>query len=159
MAPKKAKKEKQDKEELTSEEKKTRADMMALKAEEAFKRKEEVAKAHLLQLQKLEEQYSKENLQKIHDHWRRIMRAAKVDELHKETQQLSEFYQYEMQHRDVMISKRMQQLEEAEQQRHMAFSKHLQIVDGLIDMHHIRMKVPETGSCYGNLNISNLDNF
>lgn len=46
--------------------------------------------------QDIEEKYSKENLQKIHDKWRKIMRAAKTAELHKDIEAISECYDHEV---------------------------------------------------------------
>ena len=46
--------------------------------------------------QDTEEKYSKENLQKIHDTWRKIMRAAKTAELHKDIEAISECYEHEV---------------------------------------------------------------
>ena len=43
--------------------------------------------------------------------------------------------------KDGIIANMMEQLSEAEKQRELAFSKHLSILDGLMNTHRTRMKV------------------
>lgn len=138
MAPKKGKK---DAKELTPEEKKAKAEAVALKAEEARKKKVAAMQARVQHLKDVEDTYSKENMQKIHERWRKIMRAAKTTELQKDIEVFTECYDSEVKRKDNTVARLMKQLLEAEQQRELAFSKHLEIVDQLINMHHTRMKV------------------
>ncbi|KAH7430485.1 hypothetical protein KP509_08G000800 [Ceratopteris richardii] len=144
MAPKKGKKGKKDGKELTPEEKKAKAEALALKAEEARKKKVEIMKAHLQHIKNVEDRYSKENMQKIHDRWRKIMRVAKTNELHKDIETFLECYDSEVKQKDSTIARLMTHLDEAEQQREIAFGKHLEILNQLMNVHHTRMKDMET---------------
>lgn len=136
-----AKKEKKDAKELTPEEKKAKAEALALKAEEARKKKVQAIKARVQHLKDVEDKYTKENMQKIHERWRKIMRVAKTTELHKDIETFTECYDSEVKRKDNIIASLMKHLQEAEQQRELAFSKHLEIVDQLMNVHHTRMKV------------------
>ncbi|MCO5579542.1 hypothetical protein L7F22_033399 [Adiantum nelumboides] len=109
-------------------------------AEEARKKKVAAMKARVQHLKDAEDKYSKENMQKIHDKWRKIMRVAKTKELHKDIETFSECYDSEVKQKDGTIASLMKHLLEAEQQRKLAFSKHLEILDQLMSVHQTRMK-------------------
>ncbi|XP_024524603.1 coiled-coil domain-containing protein 65 homolog [Selaginella moellendorffii] len=125
---------------MTPEEKKLKAQMMTLKAEEARKKKEAEQRARLVQLQEREERYTKDNTREIHAKWREILRQDKTKELREEVMQCSEEHDFQVRRKDALISSLFKELEESEGQHLMLFSKHLHIVDGLIDLHYSRLK-------------------
>ncbi|KAJ7260040.1 hypothetical protein O6H91_Y408300 [Diphasiastrum complanatum] len=91
MAPKKM-----EKKSPTTEEKKIKAQMVALKAEEARKKKEAAERAQLRDLQKKEQEFSRENILEVHMGWRKLLRIAKVESMHNDIQLLSAQHEHQV---------------------------------------------------------------
>ncbi|XP_024536298.1 coiled-coil domain-containing protein 65 homolog [Selaginella moellendorffii] len=128
------------KKKLTPEEKKLKAQKLALKAEETRKKKEAEQLLRLKQLQEREERYTKENLVEIHAQWRKILRVSRTKELREEVTQLAREHDYQVERKNNVLASLFQELEESEAQHRSSFSKHLQVLDGLIDLHYVRTK-------------------
>mmetsp|Transcript_36300 Transcript_36300/g.43865 ORF Transcript_36300/g.43865 Transcript_36300/m.43865 type:complete len:516 (-) Transcript_36300:287-1834(-) len=127
----------------TEEERAVRAEMQALQEEEERRKREEQARLRLRQRQLNEERYAKINSIKIHNQWRKIMRLAKVEDLRKEIEILSQNHEREVDRKDAIIQMLDRDLEDAEEQYQMALRSHLMIVDALIDLQYTRVKALE----------------
>mmetsp|Transcript_14166 Transcript_14166/g.34091 ORF Transcript_14166/g.34091 Transcript_14166/m.34091 type:complete len:601 (-) Transcript_14166:185-1987(-) len=128
---------------LTEEERLVQAEMEALKAEEDRRKKEEGARAMLKQRQLNEMRYAYINSIKIHNQWRKIMRLAKVEDLRKEIEILSQNHEREVDRKDAIIQMLDRDLEDAEEQHQMALRSHLSIVDSLIALQYTRVRALE----------------
>jgi hypothetical protein len=71
--------------------------------EEDRQKKEEASRAHLKQRQLNEMRYAYINSIKIHNQWRKIMRLAKVEDLRKEIEILSQNHEREVDRKDAII--------------------------------------------------------
>lgn len=127
----------------TEEERQVRAEMQALQEEEDRRKREEQARLRLRQRQLNEERYAKINSIKIHNQWRKIMRLAKVEDLRKEIEILSQNHEREVDRKDAIIQMLDRDLEDAEEQYQMALRSHLTILDHLIDLQYTRIKALE----------------
>jgi len=124
----------------TDQEKAVRAEMMALQEEEERRKREENTRIRLRQRQLNEERYAKINSIKIHNQWRKIMRLAKVEDLRKEIEILSQNHEREVDRKDAIIQMLDRDLEDSEEQYQMALRSHLRIVDSLIDLQYTRVR-------------------
>eukprot|EP00232_Nephroselmis_pyriformis_P026137 CAMPEP_0182864200 /NCGR_PEP_ID=MMETSP0034_2-20130328/7042_1 /TAXON_ID=156128 /ORGANISM="Nephroselmis pyriformis, Strain CCMP717" /LENGTH=528 /DNA_ID=CAMNT_0024996449 /DNA_START=166 /DNA_END=1749 /DNA_ORIENTATION=+ len=124
----------------TDAEKKARLEMEMLRAEEDNRRKEEASRVKLRKRQLKEEKYAVINAIKIHNQWRKIMRLAKVEDLRKEIEILSQNHEREVDRKDAIIQMLDRDLEDAEEQYQMALRSHLQTLDALIDLQYTRVK-------------------
>lgn len=124
----------------SDQDKAVRAEMMALQEEEDRRKREEQARIRLRQRQLNEEKYAKINSIKIHNQWRKIMRLAKVEDLRKEIEILSQNHEREVDRKDAIIQMLDRDLEDSEEQYQMALRSHLTIVDALIDLQYTRVK-------------------
>jgi len=71
------------------------------------------------ELQAEEERYSRINRHKVQNQWRKLMRIAKVDELIKEVEILSQNHEREVDRKDAIIQMLDRDLEEADEQHQM----------------------------------------
>mmetsp|Transcript_15982 Transcript_15982/g.34701 ORF Transcript_15982/g.34701 Transcript_15982/m.34701 type:complete len:512 (-) Transcript_15982:175-1710(-) len=127
----------------TDEERAIREEMEALQEEENRRKREEMSRIRLRQRQLNEEKYAKINSIKIHNQWRKIMRLAKVEDLRKEIEILSQNHEREVDRKDAIIQMLDRDLEDSEEQYQMALRSHLMIVDALIDLQYTRVKALE----------------
>lgn len=125
------------------EERLVRMEMEALQADESERRKQEAVRQALKEKMLREQKYARLNGVKIHNQWRKIMRMAKVEELHKEIEILSQNHEREVDRKDAIIQMLDRDLEEAEEQYSMAVRSHVIIVDNLLDLQFQRMKALE----------------
>jgi len=109
---------------------------MALKEDE--RRKHE-----LKELQQEEELHSRINRHKVQNQWRKLMRIAKVEELIKEVEILSQNHEREVDRKDAIIQMLDRDLEEADEQHQMALRSHLQNVDALVKLQTSRLLAME----------------
>lgn len=119
-------------------------------AEEDRRKKEESQRAALKQRQLNEMRYAYINGIKIHNQWRKIMRLAKVEDLRKEIEVLSQNHEREVDRKDAIIQMLDRDLEDAEEQHQMALRSHLTIVDSLLALQYKRVRALEVGGCSKN---------
>uniref|UniRef100_A0A383VVU5 Dynein regulatory complex subunit 2 n=1 Tax=Tetradesmus obliquus TaxID=3088 RepID=A0A383VVU5_TETOB len=136
MVKKKASKPAKDE---TEEERKVRLEMEALAAEEKARNQAELLRVELRQKQLREQQYAHINGIKIHNQWRKIMRLAKVDELRKQVEILSQNHEREIDRKDALVQLLDRDLEEAEEQHQAALRSHLMVLDSLLDLQAERL--------------------
>merc|ERR1711907_76119 len=104
-------------------------------------KEDERRKHELKQAQADEERYSRINRHKVQNQWRKMMRMAKVDELIKEVEILSQNHEREVDRKDAIIQMLDRDLEEADEQHQMALRSHLQNVDDLVKLQASRLHV------------------
>lgn len=104
-------------------------------------KEDERRKHELKQAQQDEERYSRINRHKVQNQWRKMMRMAKVDELIKEVEILSQNHEREVDRKDAIIQMLDRDLEEADEQHQMALRSHLQNVDDLVKLQASRLHV------------------
>lgn len=92
-----------------------------------------------------EQRYAHLNGIKIHNQWRKIMRMAKVEELRKEIEILSQNHEREVDRKDAIMQMLDRDLEEAEEQYTLSVRSHMTILDQLLDLQYSRMKVSPGG--------------
>ncbi|WIA15123.1 hypothetical protein OEZ85_001813 [Tetradesmus obliquus] len=136
MVKKKASKPAKDE---TEEERMVRLEMEALAAEEKARTQAELLRVELRQKQLREQQYAHINGIKIHNQWRKIMRLAKVDELRKQVEILSQNHEREIDRKDALVQLLDRDLEEAEEQHQAALRSHLMVLDSLLDLQAERL--------------------
>lgn len=68
------------------------------------------------------------------------MRMAKVEELRKEIEILSQNHEREVDRKDAIIQMLDRDLEDAEEQYQLALRGHMQVVESLLDLQYMRMK-------------------
>merc|ERR1719183_3446255 len=98
----------------------------------------------LKDLQEQEEQFSRTNRYKVQNQWRKLMRIAKVEELIKEVEILSQNHEREIDRKDAIIQMLDRDLEEADEQHQMALRSHLMNVDALIQLQRSRLLAMES---------------
>merc|ERR1711907_107615 len=103
-------------------------------------KEDERRKHELKQAQADEERYSRINRHKVQNQWRKMMRMAKVDELIKEVEILSQNHEREVDRKDAIIRMLDRDLEEADEQHQMALRSHLMNVDALITLQRSRLE-------------------
>lgn len=128
----------------TEEERKIRLEMEALAADEAERRAQEATRVALRERQLREQRYAHLNGIKIHNQWRKIMRMAKVEELRREIEVLSQNHEREVDRKDAIMQMLDRDLEEAEEQYGLAVRSHMMVVDNLLDLQYQRMRALET---------------
>merc|ERR1712054_525478 len=104
-------------------------------------KEDERRRAELKELQAEEERYSRINRHKVQNQWRKLMRIAKVGELIKEVEILSQNHEREVDRKDAIIQMLDRDLEEADEQHQMALRSHLQNVDDLVKLQASRLHV------------------
>lgn len=102
-------------------------------------KEDERRKHELKQYQADEERYSRINRHKVQNQWRKLMRIAKVEELIKEVEILSQNHEREVDRKDAIIQMLDRDLEEADEQHQMALRSHLQNVDELVKLQRQRL--------------------
>ncbi|GIL94634.1 hypothetical protein Vretimale_863 [Volvox reticuliferus] len=127
----------------TEEERRIRLEMEALAADEAERRAQETARVALRERQLREQRYAHLNGIKIHNQWRKIMRMAKVEELRREIEILSQNHEREVDRKDAIMQMLDRDLEEAEEQYSLAVRSHMLVVDNLLDLQYQRMRALE----------------
>ncbi|MEW5310230.1 MAG: hypothetical protein WDW38_002047 [Sanguina aurantia] len=127
----------------TDDERRIRLEMEALAADEADRRKQENSRVALRERQAREQRYSHLNGIKIHNQWRKIMRMAKVEELRREIEVLSQNHEREVDRKDAIMQMLDRDLEEAEEQYALAVRGHMVVVEGLLDLQFTRIKALE----------------
>merc|ERR1712167_557933 len=106
--------------------------------------KEDSRRAGVLKEQQQdEERYSRINRHKVQNQWRKLMRIAKVEELIKEVEILSQNHEREIDRKDAIIQMLDRDLEEADEQHQMALRSHLQNVDALVKLQTSRLYAME----------------
>lgn len=128
----------------TDEERMIRLQMEALAADEKERRDQEANRVQLRERQLREQRYAHLNSIKIHNQWRKIMRMAKVEELRREIEILSQNHEREVDRKDAIVQMLDRDLEEAEEQYGLAVRGHMMIMDNLLDLQYQRMKALET---------------
>merc|ERR1712230_181683 len=106
-------------------------------------KEDERRKHELKQAQADEERYSRINRHKVRNQWRKLMRIAKVEELIKEVEILSQNHEREVDRKDAIIQMLDRDLEEADEQHQMALRSHLQNVDELVKLQRSRLLAME----------------
>merc|ERR1711907_346163 len=106
-------------------------------------KEDERRKHELKQAQADEERYSRINRHKVQNQWRKLMRIAKVEELIKEVEILSQNHEREVDRKDAIIQMLDRDLEEADEQHQMALRSHLQNVDALVKLQTSRLYAME----------------
>ncbi|KXZ51819.1 hypothetical protein GPECTOR_11g26 [Gonium pectorale] len=124
----------------SEEERRIRLEMEALAADEAERRAQEIARVALRERQLREQRYAHLNGIKIHNQWRKIMRMAKVEELRREIEILSQNHEREVDRKDAIMQMLDRDLEEAEEQYSLAVRSHMLVVDNLLDLQYQRMR-------------------
>merc|ERR1711959_639277 len=109
-------------------------------------KEDERRKHELKDLQEQEERYSRINRHKVQNQWRKLMRIAKVEELIKEVEILSQNHEREVDRKDAIIQMLDRDLEEADEQHQMALRSHLQNVDALVKLQTSRLYAMEQQS-------------
>ncbi|KAL2622665.1 hypothetical protein R1flu_002870 [Riccia fluitans] len=137
MAKKKVKRE------LTEEEKKGKAELKMIKAEEQRKKRILTKRENLLQSMRTEELVTKNNNYKVHTQWRELMRQGKVEELKKTLIPIMEKYENDINKADKTIHHFGIRLQEADEQYEFAHYNHMQTINALIDLHHTRVQIME----------------
>ncbi|KAG2490043.1 hypothetical protein HYH03_011508 [Edaphochlamys debaryana] len=127
----------------TEEERKIRLEMEALAADEAERKAQEAARVALRERQLREQRYAHLNGIKIHNQWRKIMRMAKVEELRREMEILSQNHEREVDRKDAIMQMLDRDLEEAEEQYSLAVRSHMLVVDNLLDLQYQRVRALE----------------
>merc|ERR1712054_80066 len=102
-------------------------------------KEDERRKHELKELQQEEELHSRINRHKVQNQWRKLMRIAKVEELIKEVEILSQNHEREVDRKDAIIQMLDRDLEEADEQHQMALRSHLQNVDELVKLQRQRL--------------------
>ena len=120
-----------------------KAEVLAMQEEEERRARRELNLARLKSRQEREERYTAVNQVKIHNQWRKVMRLAKVDELRREVQIISQNHEREVDRKDSIIQMLDRDLEDAEEQYQMAHRAHLMVMDSLLDLQHNRMRALE----------------
>merc|ERR1711988_1504652 len=106
-------------------------------------KEDERRKHELKELQQEEELHSRINRHKVQNQWRKLMRIAKVEELIKEVEILSQNHEREVDRKDAIIQMLDRDLEEADEQHQMALRSHLQNVDDLVKLQTSRLLAME----------------
>jgi len=107
-------------------------------------KEDERRRAELKELQAEEERYSRINRHKVQNQWRKLMRIAKVDELIKEVEILSQNHEREVDRKDAIIQMLDRDLEEADEQHQMALRSHVMNVDALLELQRQRLKAMQS---------------
>jgi len=102
-------------------------------------KEDERRKHELKQHQADDERYSRINRHKVQNQWRKLMRIAKVEELIKEVEILSQNHEREVDRKDAIIQMLDRDLEEADEQHQMALRSHLINVDELVNLQYQRL--------------------
>jgi len=112
-----------------------------LRMEQLDKLKQLAAKARdeIRQRMKTDQKNATINRLKIQNQWRKIMRLAKVEQLRKDIEILSQSHERDVDRKDAIIQMLDRDLEEAEEQYQMALREHLDKVDKLIDLQDDRL--------------------
>merc|ERR1719238_2259941 len=92
-----------------------------------------------MELMKTELHNSRVNRLKIQNQWRKIMRLAKLEQLRKDIEILSQSHERDVDRKDAILQMLDRDLEEAEEQYQTAHRSHLSSVDRLIDIHDARL--------------------
>lgn len=124
----------------TEEDYLARVQMAQAGVEEETKQKIEANRVKLRRRQLTEERYAVLNTRRINEKWRQIMRKAKVEELKKEIEVLSQNHERAVDRKDGIIQKLDRDLEEAEEQYRTSLRAQHQVVDSLIDLQYLRLK-------------------
>jgi hypothetical protein len=127
----------------TDDERMIRMQMEALAADEMERKRQEAYRQALRERQLREQHYAHLNNIKIHNQWRKIMRMAKVEELRREIEILSQNHEREVDRKDAIVQMLDRDLEEAEEQYGLAVRGHMMILDSLLDLQYQRMKALE----------------
>jgi len=114
-------------------------DEMDRRKKEAMKQKAQL-RAHM----EMEQKYTRMNLLKIQNQWRKIMRLAKVSELRKEIDVIKQSHERDVDRKDAIIQMLDRDTEEAEEQYQMALRRHLENIDKLLELQDSRLLALET---------------
>lgn len=120
-----------------------RMQMESLAVDEMERKRQETYRQALRERQLREQHYAHLNNIKIHNQWRKIMRMAKVEELRREIEILSQNHEREVDRKDAIVQMLDRDLEEAEEQYGLAVRGHMMILDSLLDLQYQRMKALE----------------
>jgi len=114
-------------------------DEMDRRKKEAMKQKA-MLRAHM----EMEQKYTRMNLLKIQNQWRKIMRLAKVSELRKDIDVIKQSHERDVDRKDAIIQMLDRDTEEAEEQYQMALRRHVENIDKLLELQDSRLLALET---------------
>lgn len=83
---------------------------------------------------------SKMNRQKVMNNWIKIMRLAKVDEMRREVEIISQSHERDVDRKDAILQMYDRDLDEAEEQFQLALRFHLRVLDKLIELQDERLQ-------------------
>merc|ERR1719446_1752319 len=83
----------------------------------------------------IEEKNGAVNRLKVQNQWRKIMRLAKLEQLRKDIEILSQSHERDVDRKDAILQMLDRDLEEAEEQYQIALRSHLVNIDELIKLH------------------------
>merc|ERR1711965_655060 len=87
----------------------------------------------------IEKKNTRINQLKIPNQWRKIMRLAKLEQLRKDIEILSQNHERDVDRKDAILQMLDRDLEEAEDQYQMSLRSHLVNIDELIKLHDSRL--------------------
>lgn len=90
-----------------------------------------------------EREYSRTNLLKIQNQWRKVMRLAKVQSLRRDIDILAQSHERDIDRKDAVVQMLDRDLEDAEEQHQMALRSHLGACDKLISLQDTRLATLE----------------
>lgn len=127
------------KDEGTEEERRLQESIRRMEMNDYMKKLTQSKKALLKEFMDKEEKLSHMNKLKIQNHWRKIMRLVKVESLRKEVEIRSQNHERDVDRKDAIIQMLDRDLEESEEQFHMALRSHLLNIDEFIDLQDGRL--------------------
>lgn len=110
-----------------------------MQEQDALEQKYLAARNELKHRMEQERANSRVNRLKIQNQWRKIMRLAKVENLRKDIEILSQNHERDVDRKDAIIQMLDRDLEEAEDQFQMSLRAHLENMDRLIDLQDTRL--------------------
>ncbi|XP_053963353.1 dynein regulatory complex subunit 2 [Anastrepha ludens] len=120
-----------------------RARYMQMRAdieEEARRRKVQLLSLFMKNKLKREEAFCRLNMAKINQEWRSILRQVKVQELRKEIEELQKFFQEQLDRKDHIIKRLLNDIDIAEDMYSTLQQSHMEIVNKMIGLQQQRMQ-------------------
>eukprot|EP00698_Gefionella_okellyi_P025708 TRINITY_DN9486_c0_g1_i1.p1 TRINITY_DN9486_c0_g1~~TRINITY_DN9486_c0_g1_i1.p1 ORF type:complete len:352 (-),score=84.42 TRINITY_DN9486_c0_g1_i1:62-1117(-) len=114
-----------------------------LKAERERKMREAALRARLKSQLEEYEHLSALNSAKVQDNWRRIMRNAKLEDLKRQIEIVSQSHERDMDAKDVQVWMLSKEVEQCDEQYAMLTRAHMQTVDQLIELQRERIQAIE----------------
>ena len=104
-----------------------------------IKKRARKERQRIMEMMAIEKKNTRINQLKIQNQWRKIMRLAKLEQLRKDIEILSQSHERDVDRKDAILQMLDRDLEEAEEQYQTAHRSHLSSVDRLIDIHDARL--------------------